>query len=166
MPNKLSIKEKAYAFRHALSFDLEKAGRLLKEEPTLLDYPIFGESESGVHFFAVENRIEVIDWLLARGANPDGISEDDSPLYGAAQLGHFEVCGLLVDAGADLDNQDCLEETPLHKASAGGYIDIIELLLKAGADSSITEMCGEAPVDQALPRKKELVVKVFESFKG
>ncbi len=156
------MKDNAYAFRHALTADRDEAGRLLRVHPELIDYPVFGDSESALHFFAVENQVEIVRWLLTHRANPNGIAEDDSPLHGAAQLGHEDICRDLLEAGADPNRVDSLEETALHKASAGGYTAVIQLLLDSGADPAITEMCGELPVDQALPRKRDEVRAVFD----
>ena len=157
-------REKAHAFRSTLITDVREAKKLLKNAPGLIDLPVYGESESALHFFSVENQIEIVRWLLAHGANPNGVSEDNAPLHEAAMLGNEEVCRELVRAGADLDRQDFLGETPLHKASAYGRLSIIELLLANGADPSILEMCGELPVDQALPRKRDQVRSVFDRF--
>lgn len=143
MPTKMSMKDNAYAFLSALTADRDEAGRLLKVHPELIDSPVYGASESALHFFAVENQVDVVRWLLSHGANPNGVAENDSPLHNAAQLGHVEVCRCLIDAGADPNRVDSLEETALHKASAGGHIEIIELLLSSGAGPAITEMCGE-----------------------
>lgn len=164
MQKKPSAKDNAYAFRSALTADRDEAGRLLKGHPEVIDAPVFGDSESALHFFAVENQVDVVRWLLSHGANPNGVAEDDSPLHNAAQLGNEEICRHLINAGADPNRVDALEETALHKASAGGHIEIIELLLSSGADPTITEMCGELPVEQALPRKREEVRAVFARY--
>lgn len=164
MPKKPSIKESAYAFRHALTSDLGEASRLLKADPELIDCPVFGESESALHFFSVENQLEIVRWLLSHRSNPDGISEESTPLHGAAQLGHLAVCRCLLEAGADPNVRNFLDETALHKASAGGYTEIITLLLESGADPLIPEMCGELPIDQALPRKRDEVRAIFDQY--
>ncbi|MEO1368160.1 MAG: ankyrin repeat domain-containing protein [Acidobacteriota bacterium] len=166
MPKKQNMKDIGYAFRHALTTDRDEAGRLLKDHPELIDYPVFGDSESALHFFAVESQVEIVRWLLSHRANPDGIAEDDSPLHGAAQLGHEAVCRDLLAAGADPNRVDSLGETALHKASAYGYTAIIQLLLDSGADPSIPEMFGELPVDQALPRKRDEVRAVFDRHRS
>ena len=147
------MRENAYEFRSALASDFALAESLLKNRPELIDHAVFGDSESALHFFATENQIEIVDWLIDHNATPNGTSDDDSPLHAASQLGHLEICRILVEAGANLDSKDLLDETPLHKASGGGHIKILELLLNSGADPSIPEMCGELPIDQALPRK-------------
>lgn len=128
------MQENAYAFRGTLSSDLEEAGRMLKLHPVLIDFPVYGSSESALHFFAVENRLDIIKWLLARGANPDGVAQDDSPLLGAAQLGHEQVCRELIKAGANVDKPDYAGDAPLKKASGNGFTAIVKMLLAAGAD--------------------------------
>jgi len=164
MPKKPSMEELASEFRAALVSDLALAARLLLKHPSLIDHPVFGRSESALHFFATENRADVARWLLSKGANPNGTATAGSPLHAAAQLGHGEVCQALIQAGADLDLQDKLGETPLHKASSGGYVEVITALLDAGADPSIIESCGELPVDQALPRKRDQIRAVFDAY--
>ena len=107
--------------------------------------------------------MDVVRWLLSKGANPNGIADSSSPLHAAAQLGHKDVCEALLQAGADLNLQDGLGETALHKASSGGYVNLKTALLAAGADPSIAEPCGDLPIDQALPRKREQVRAAFDA---
>ena len=86
------MKEVASEFRAALVSDLALASRLLLKHLSLIDHPVFGRTESALHFFATEKRADVARWLLSKGANPNGIATGDSPLHAAAQLGHREVC--------------------------------------------------------------------------
>ena len=109
----------------------------------------------------MENHADIVRWLIAHGANPNGADEDGSPLHDAAQLGHTEVCRTLLTAGADPNQKDHLTQTPLHKASSHGYTAIIELLLESGADPTIPDDCGELPIDQALPRKRDEIHAIF-----
>ena len=155
--------EEAYEFRAALANDLSKASIMLQKQPRLLDQPVYGSSESALHFYSAENQIDIVKWLLDHGANPNGVSDGDSPLHSAAQLGHLSVCQALLKAGAKPNLINNLEETALHKASTNGYIDIIQTLLNSVADPNIKEMCGELPIDQALPRKLEQIRSVFKN---
>jgi cytohesin len=133
----------------------------LREHPFVLDHPVYGDSESALHYFATGNQHEIVSWLISHGANPNEISEDDRPIHAAAQLGHLEVIMALAKSGAELDSIDNFGETAIHKASSGGYLDVIDFLLQAGADCSIGEMCGKLQIDQALPRKTEQIRSLF-----
>jgi len=127
--------EEAYAFRAALHTDLVRAGELLADNPDLIDASVYGDSETALHFFATEKRVDLVNWLLARGADPNGIAEDDTPLHAAAILGHVEVCQALIAAGAELDRPDFNDGSPLYRAasSSSGQLAVVRLLLAAGA---------------------------------
>jgi ankyrin repeat protein len=159
---KTSVSDTAYQFRHWLANDLAKAEPILKKHPELINQAVYGDSESALHFFSVENRSDVITWLIARGANPNGIASDSFPLHEAAQLGNIEICRLLVEAGADPNLQDFVGETSLHKAASHAYVEIIELLLDFEADPTIRGMCDELPIDQSPPRKRAKVQAAFD----
>lgn len=154
-------RERAYEFRALLTADLSKAGGLLDKDPSLLEEPVYGKSETALHFFAVEDEVEIVEWLLARGANPNGQEPDDSPLHVAAVLGNEEICDLLISAGASLNRQDYLQDTPLHKAVEKGEVQIVRRLLEAGADSSIRNGMNELPSDLIPKRKKDEIRAVF-----
>ena len=66
-------------------------------------------------------------------------------LHLAAQLGHVEICRMLLEAGADANSMQELQNktpsvtiktvsTPLSNAAAGGHAEVCRLLLAAGAD--------------------------------
>lgn len=81
--------------------------------------------------------------LLAHGANPCGIDDDDrmlTPLHACASAGDAETLKLLVDAAEDV-NVRSKWGTPLHLAMGNGenrvpdnYMDVVKVLVEAGAD--------------------------------
>lgn len=158
------MKELAYEFRYALAHDFSEAANLLNKHPELIDHPVYGDSESALHFYAVENQFDIVSWLIDHGANPNGVKDNESPLQVAAQLGHQDVCRALLKTGVNPNLTDNLGETALHKASGNGHLEIIEHLLESGADPTIPGVCGELPVDQALPRKKDQVKALFDRY--
>ncbi|KAI0907154.1 WD40 repeat-like protein [Ustulina deusta] len=56
----------------------------------------------------------------------------ESPLYMAAISGHFEVCKVLLERGAEVNLANDLGRTPLHAAVESGNRDIVHLLLSQG----------------------------------
>lgn len=72
--------------------------------------------------------------LINQGAALTLTDDDDStPLHLAAQNGFTEIIGLLLDCGADI-NEDEFEETPLYEAVRFGQIETVQFLLENGAN--------------------------------
>lgn len=84
-----------------------------------------------------DNRAELLRILANRV--PVDVDECDSrgrtALYMAAENGHTEVCGLLIDAGASYTHGDYMHHRdPLWIASKNGHISTCLLLLERGAE--------------------------------
>ena len=73
----------------------------------------------------LENTPSLVDEKNERGK---------TPLHFAAERGHVEVVGYLLEKGADVDAKNLAGETPLHYAAGYSHIEVIKLLLKSGAD--------------------------------
>ncbi len=83
---------------------------------------------------------ELVDALLARGAEPDQRNVLGAvPLAEAASLNDERLVRSLLQAGADpnLGNQD--GQTPLMLAARGGSLPIVEMLVQAGANVNARE---------------------------
>jgi ankyrin repeat protein len=80
---------------------------------------------------AVRNRnAELVQMLLARGAQVDAPSEDEkTPLMHAASAGQFHIIHLLLAAGADLTRTDADGHDALETALAAGLREVVEFLL-------------------------------------
>jgi hypothetical protein len=71
-----------------------------------------------------------IDVNARRGGDEDGFI----CLMAAAQNGHFDICRLLIDKGAQVKAKFSNGYTPLHYAAHNGHIAIVRLLCDHGAD--------------------------------
>jgi hypothetical protein len=71
---------------------------------------------------AQRNDIAAVTWLLARGADVNGLwssgGADVTPLHLAASRGHKEMVNLLLAAGADTKIRDSL-----HEGDAAGWAE-------------------------------------------
>ena len=77
----------------------------------------------------------------------------------AARSGHYKVCEILLEYGADVNSIDENGSTPLHAASYHGHEDIIQLLISYGADINKKNYLGETPSDEAATmRYKNLII--------
>jgi hypothetical protein len=85
---------------------------------------------------AAAGNLAVVATLLDAGA-PPGDHEGPhrvTPLYVAAQNGHFGVCRALLDGGAQADSRRDTGATPLFIATQNNHYGIASLLLDRGAD--------------------------------
>ena len=77
----------------------------------------------------------------------------------AARNGHYKVCEILLEYGADVNSIDENGSTPLHAASYHGHQDIIQLLISYGADINKKNYLGETPSDEAATmRYKNMII--------
>lgn len=91
---------------------------------------------SMLHWAVGSGDVEQVRQVLAE--SPGLINQQHSrgnlaPLHEAVDDGHTEIVQVLIDAGADLNNQRFDGRTPLHMAVSRGSIDIVKALLAAGA---------------------------------
>lgn len=85
--------------------------------------------------FAYMGAVELIQDLLARGADLDG--EDDggcTALMYAANAGHERAVAVLLKAGADYNHRDREGGTALMYAAQHGHLGPVKRLLAVGAD--------------------------------
>ncbi|KAK3085540.1 hypothetical protein FSP39_004991 [Pinctada imbricata] len=86
-------------------------------------------------FYAVrQNHLEVADFLLRSGANPDMVRDQGAPpMLLAADKGHHRMIKTLLDYSAD-PNICCYHGTsPLFRASKEGHKDAVRVLIEGGA---------------------------------
>ena len=135
--------------------------------------------EEGLHAAVVCNKPELIDELLAEGAdvntrmtNPDEAVELNqvTALYMAARFGKIECLKRLLAAGADVNAADAHQTTPLHvvaynndlkKLSAKTQLECVQLLLAAGADVHLRNEPGDTPLHYAAQSGNAEVVRAL-----
>lgn len=129
--------------------DAEQVQRLLTAYPHIVNCrDLDGRHSTPLHFAAGYNRVSVVEYLLAHGA--DVHSKDKGglvPLHNACSYGHYEVTEMLVKHGANVNVADLWKFTPLHEAAAKGKYDIVRLLLQHGADASKKNRDGATPLE-------------------
>ena len=110
--------------------------------------------------------VALAEFLLAQGADPNGIGYDSgTPLMAAVNYQLIDATKLLLENGADANLASPLTgETPLHVAALRGFAkgstECVRMLLAAGADPNVaakanvetpslasgTTVCGETPL--------------------
>ena len=99
-----------------------------------------------LHFAAVENGVEVLQYLISQGA--DVHATDCScytPLHEAAWYNsNLAVIQYLIAQGADVNAQCGYGDTPLHKAAERNTLEIIQYLISQGAEFDATDLLFHA----------------------
>jgi ankyrin repeat protein len=124
-------------------------------------FPDFTPGESAQEVLAdalvyagCNGRLEAVEWLLDRGANPDAHPYQETALFAAVRNGHADVVQRLLERGADVnargDWASMTRLTALHHAASVSQIDMARLLVAAGADLDATdEVAGGTPLGWA-----------------
>jgi len=99
----------------------------------------------------VEERVNMVQWLLNHGADVNALTTDDrtSPLLFAVRYGYFEICRLLQVHNADFGVLTSNGNTLLHFATPSEHRDrlkIMRLLLNQGANVNARNNDGRTPL--------------------
>jgi ankyrin repeat protein len=96
---------------------------------------------TGLHTAAKRGRVEIVQFLLAHGADPNAREpgDDTSPLHWAAAQGNLEIVRSLLDAGADVNGfgddhaLDVIGWATVFGSGNEHWRDVVSLLLSRGA---------------------------------
>lgn len=120
-----------YRLRNAVySKDFEEADRLLQVKPSLINIKN-RVGETVLHFLAVENDLESVQWLHLRGFSLDNKTEisQEPIIFEIASLGYLNLIQWFYDQGADFSatdyqNRNIIEYlTYYHDNNIGDYTE-------------------------------------------
>eukprot|EP00123_Amoebidium_parasiticum_P000884 comp118012_c0_seq1/m.48975 comp118012_c0_seq1/g.48975 ORF comp118012_c0_seq1/g.48975 comp118012_c0_seq1/m.48975 type:complete len:592 (-) comp118012_c0_seq1:176-1951(-) len=94
------------------------------------------ENVSCLHWAALNDRVEIVRYLLQRNVNVDIIGGDlrGTPLHWAVREGHLQVAVVLISNGASLTKEDSQGFSALHLAAQYGHASTCLYLISKGAD--------------------------------
>jgi hypothetical protein len=88
---------------------------------------------------------ELVELLLKNGANPNVTGEPGNPLQECIQFGDSRVLSLLLEHGANVDQEDGKGVTPLYVAARVNDRYALQRLIDRGADPNIADEHGWTP---------------------
>ena len=102
---------------------------------------------SGLHYAMQHNHLEVVEFLLAKGADvnirePEEDGKKWTPLMEAARTASSEIARILIDKGADINAKDTEGKTPLIIAAEFGNAEVAGEFILAGADINAKDNKG------------------------
>ncbi len=132
---------------------------LLKEETIAKE-----ELLPALDMAASEGKLEVVQLLLAEGADANGKDKHDrTPLMAAAIKGQLETAQLLLAKGADTNARDLDGATALMDAAWGANPQMVKLLLQKGSEVNATDTDGQTALQYAKLSKNDEIVEVLKS---
>lgn len=102
------------------------------------------ETISLLHWAAINNRRDIIGFLLERGAMVDAVGGElnATPLHWATRQGHLSVCVQLMQAGADPSLRDTEGCSCIHIAAQFGHTAICAYFIARGINPDLQDRAG------------------------
>uniref|UniRef100_K1R3S4 Palmitoyltransferase ZDHHC17 n=1 Tax=Magallana gigas TaxID=29159 RepID=K1R3S4_MAGGI len=106
------------------------------------------ENVSILHWAAINNRLDIVKYLVGKGAIVDrfGGDLDSTPLHWATRQGHLTMVVLLLGFGADPTLRDGQGFSCIHLASQFGHTAIVAYLIAKGGDVDMVDRNGMTPL--------------------
>lgn len=135
--------------RSILKGKLASVTRLLERHPEwIASTNQYGATP--LHLAAASGRLEIVELLLAYGADIQAQTSDGyTPLHTAAWRGRVAVVGCLLNHGALIDAVNLKQDTPLHEAAANGNLETVKVLLAHQAAVDPRDSDSQTPLHHA-----------------
>ena len=105
---------------------------------------------TALHFAAKFGHVDVLEFLLDRGADCDVRDQDGmAPLHCAASKGHTHIVERLLQRGAAVTATDNIAWTASHYAANNGHHSVLHILLQADAEVDARTMAGSTALHLA-----------------
>ncbi|MFC1636682.1 ankyrin repeat domain-containing protein [Planctomycetota bacterium] len=107
---------------------------------------------------------EIVELLLAKGADINAGEGSWPALHSALDAGRFDIVDLLLAKGADVNIRDDKGQTPLHIAAsyaAWNHPKIVELLLSKGADINAKDNNGKTALSYAVVGGRTKIAEIL-----
>ena len=127
-----------------------------------IDPNIKKDEVTALHLACITDHLEVVDFLLSKGAHPDiGDNDGYTPLMIASLEGHLDIVKILVNKCPSAVNTSTDSDgfTPLMFASIKGHTDIVQFLLMNSAQPNMAHNSGLTALFYAMFYEKFEIVK-------
>merc|ERR1711893_293013 len=142
---------------------------MLLQSGANVNVPCGKNVKRALHMAAKKGRLEICELLLTydgdfKNPKPNCLvnaadAHGKTALHSAAQGNHSIIIDLLVKHGARVNARSVNGETPLHISAKNGFKNASERLIKHGADKESVDKYDMKPVEYAVEKNHDHVVK-------
>ncbi|KAL1506043.1 hypothetical protein ABEB36_005478 [Hypothenemus hampei] len=106
------------------------------------------ETVTLLHWAAINNRKEIMQYLIDKGATVDAIGGElhATPLHWATRQGHLDACVILMNATADPTIRDAEGCSCIHLAAQFGHTALVAYFVARGVSPDLTDRTGMTPL--------------------
>ncbi|KMQ92184.1 palmitoyltransferase zdhhc17 [Lasius niger] len=106
------------------------------------------ETVTLLHWAAINNRKDIVKYLIAKGAVVDAIGGElaSTPLHWATRQGHLSTVVVLMRAGADPTLRDSEGFSCIHLAAQFGHTAIVAYLVAKGVNPNMPDRSAMTPL--------------------
>lgn len=106
------------------------------------------ENVTLLHWAAINNRKDIINFLINKGAEVDAIGGDlnATPLHWATRQGHLDAVVILMNAGADPLLKDTEGLSCIHLAAQFAHTALVAYFVARGVDPDSFDNNGKTPL--------------------
>ena len=114
--------------------DYENLVAFVEENPKLINKTIGGCRKTLLHRCVEHNRLDMVEFLLERGAHHLYDINGNRPLHSVCLGGNREVAEILIKHGADKEIANIEGDAPIHLAAASENAEVLKCLLDNGTE--------------------------------
>lgn len=152
-------------FEAAATGQIGWVATLLDEQPDRVN-AIAPDGFTPLGLAAFFNRLEVVELLLARGADvnlPSQNAQHVMPLHSSVAIENIAITQALLAHGADVNATQTDDFTPLLEAAQNGQLEMVQLLVAHGADINARLSSGKTALDVAQEKGHDTVVNFLRA---